>query len=267
MKKLFISDLDGTLLKIGNEYSAGVSEENKNIIQKYIANGNLFAIASARGHKYLPVISEMLGFTPDYIGGNGTELIIEGKSEMFYLDFGFYSLLKQAVVKDSLSATVILQTEKASYCEDRDAYPFGFENPLHTPDMFKFSEHPVPEDFSVERPISIAVFVEPERMELVKQKLRDRFSSQVEIVSSDIDLINITPKGCTKASGILRLMEYYELKIDDVGVVGDSDNDVNMFDVTKFSYCMDHSEDFVKNRASKIVKSVAEALVDFADLN
>ena len=267
MKKLFVSDLDGTLLKIGNEYSAGVSEENRKIIQKYIANGNLFAIASARGHQYLPVISDMLGFTPDYIGGNGTELIIEGKSEIFYLDFGFYSLLKQAVVKDSLSATVILHTEKASYCEDRDAYPFGFENPLHTPSMFSFSEHPVPEDFSVERPISIAVFVEPERMELVKQKLRDRFSSQVEIVSSDIDLINITPKGCTKASGILRLMEYYELKIDDVGVVGDSDNDVNMFDVTKFSYCMDHSEDFVKNRASKIVKSVAEALVDFADLN
>ena len=133
MKKLFVSDLDGTLLKIGNDYSAGVSEENKNIIQKYIANGNLFAIASARGHQYLPVISEMLGFTPDYIGGNGTALVIDGKVEISYLDFGFYSLLKQAVIKDSLSATVILHTENASYCEDRDAYPFGFENPLHTP--------------------------------------------------------------------------------------------------------------------------------------
>ncbi len=263
MKKLFVSDLDGTLLKIGNDYSAGVSEENRNIIQKYIANGNLFAIASARGHQYLPVISEMLGFTPDYIGGNGTALVVDGKVEMSYLDYGFYSLLKQAVIKDSLSATVILHTEKASYCEDRDAYPFGFENPLHTPSMFKFSEHPVPEDFSEERPISIAVFVEPERMELVKQKLRDRFSSQVEIVSSDIDLINITPKGCTKASGILRLMEYHGLHIDDVGVVGDSDNDVNMFEVTSFSYCMDHSEEAVKNKASKVVESVAHALNDF----
>ena len=34
MKKLFVSDLDGTLLKIGNDYSAGVSEENKNIREK-----------------------------------------------------------------------------------------------------------------------------------------------------------------------------------------------------------------------------------------
>ena len=61
MKKLFVSDLDGTLLKIGNHYSAGVSEENRKIIQKYIANGNLFAIASARGHQYLPVISDDTG--------------------------------------------------------------------------------------------------------------------------------------------------------------------------------------------------------------
>ncbi|MBR5208107.1 MAG: HAD hydrolase family protein, partial [Erysipelotrichaceae bacterium] len=91
MKKLFVSDLDGTLLKIGNDYSAGVSEENKNIIQKYIANGNLFAIASARGHKYLPVISEMLGFTPDYIGGNGTVLVSDGQMQMFYLEDDFYS--------------------------------------------------------------------------------------------------------------------------------------------------------------------------------
>ena len=128
MKKLFVSDLDGTLLKIGNEYSAGVSEENRKIIQKYIANGNLFAIASARGHQYLPVISEMLGFTPDYIGGNGTVLVSDGQMLMFYLEDDFYSLLKQTVIEDSLSATVILHTEKASYCESRDAYPFGFEN-------------------------------------------------------------------------------------------------------------------------------------------
>lgn len=267
MKKLFVSDLDGTLLKIGNEYSAGVSEENRKIIQKYIANGNLFAIASARGHQYLPVISDMLGFTPDYIGGNGTVLVSDGQMLMFYLEDDFYSLLKQTVIEDSLSATVILHTEKASYCESRDAYPFGFENPLHTPSMFRFSENPVPEDFSEEKAVNIAVFVEPERMEEVKQKLRDKFSHLVEIVSSDLDLINITPKGCTKGNGILKLMEKHHLKIEDVGVVGDSDNDVNMFEVTRFSYCMDHSEEIVKNKASKVVKSVAEALIDFAGLN
>ncbi|MBR5290296.1 MAG: HAD family phosphatase [Erysipelotrichaceae bacterium] len=265
MKKLFVSDLDGTLLKIGNEYSAGVSEENRKIIQKYIANGNLFAIASARGHQYLPVISDMLGFTPDYIGGNGTMLVSDGQLQMFYFEDDFYSLLKQTVIEDSLSATVILHTEKASYCENRDAYPFGFENPLHTPGMFRFAEHPVPADFSEERPVNIAVFVEPERMEEVKLKLRQKFSHLVEIVSSDLDLINITPKGCTKGSGILRLMEKHGLKIENVGVVGDSDNDVNMFEVTKFSYCMDHSEEIVKNKASKVVKSVGEALIDFAE--
>ena len=187
--------------------------------------------------------------------------------QMFYLEDDFYSLLKQTVIEDSLSATVILHTEKASYCESRDAYPFGFENPLHTPSMFRFSENPVPEDFSEEKAVNIAVFVEPERMEEVKQKLRDKFSHLVEIVSSDLDLINITPKGCTKGNGILKLMEKHHLKIEDVGVVGDSDNDVNMFEVTRFSYCMDHSEEIVKNKASKVVKSVAEAIIDFAGLN
>ena len=133
MKKLFVSDLDGTLLKIGNEYSAGVSKENKEIIQKYTSSGSIFAIASARAENYLSVMEQMLGFTPDYIGGNGTAVVCDGQIERSYLDSEFYSQLKQAMRNHRLYASVILHTEQASYLEKRDAYPFGFENPLHTP--------------------------------------------------------------------------------------------------------------------------------------
>lgn len=262
MKKLFVSDLDGTLLKIGNEYSAGVSKENKEMIQKYTSSGNIFAIASARGENYLSVMEQMLGFTPDYIGGNGTAVVCDGQIERSYLDSEFYSQLKQAMRNHRLYASVILHTEQASYLEKRDAYPFGFENPLHTPEMFIHNSSCVP-DLTKERPISIAVFVEPENMKQMKIKLRELFKNQVEIVSSDIDLINITPKGCTKGNGILKLMKKYGLDQNQVAVVGDSENDVDMFRITPHSYCMDHSEQAVKERAAHIVSSVAEALTDF----
>lgn len=262
MKKLFVSDLDGTLLKIGNSLSAGVSLENRRCIHEFVKAGNVFAIASARGEQYVDSIERMLGLRPDFIGHNGTTLMIGGTVLKQYFPSQFYFSVKQALEDEHLHATVILHTEKASYLEKKDAYPFGFDNPLHTTAMLRNNLEVLP-DLEEEKTLGIALFVEPERMEFVKQRMKELFSEEAEVVSSDLDLINLSPKGCTKGNGVLRLMEHYGLSPQDVAVIGDSDNDVNMFEVTEHSYCMDHSEDAVKKKAAHVVASVEEAVIDF----
>ena len=52
-KKLFVTDLDGTLLKIGNELSKGVSEENRLALSLFVNKGNYVALASARPVNYI----------------------------------------------------------------------------------------------------------------------------------------------------------------------------------------------------------------------
>ena len=49
MLKLLVTDLDGTLLKIGNELSAGISDENREALTGFVREGGHVAIASSRG--------------------------------------------------------------------------------------------------------------------------------------------------------------------------------------------------------------------------
>ena len=49
MLKLLVTDLDGTLLKIGNELSAGISDENREALTAFVNEGGHVAIASSRG--------------------------------------------------------------------------------------------------------------------------------------------------------------------------------------------------------------------------
>ena len=47
MLKLLVTDLDGTLLKIGNELSAGISDENREALTAFVNEGGHVAIASS----------------------------------------------------------------------------------------------------------------------------------------------------------------------------------------------------------------------------
>lgn len=49
MLKLLVTDLDGTLLKIGNELSAGISDENREALTAFVNEGGHVAIASSPG--------------------------------------------------------------------------------------------------------------------------------------------------------------------------------------------------------------------------
>ena len=57
MLKLLVTDLDGTLLKIGNELSAGISDENREALTAFVNEGGHVAIASSRGADAQTLIS------------------------------------------------------------------------------------------------------------------------------------------------------------------------------------------------------------------
>ena len=71
------------------------------------------------------------------------------------------------------------------------------------------------------------------------------------------------PFGCSKGNGIKELAKFYNIDLCDVAVVGDSNNDVNMFEITSNSYCMDHADEEVSKHANHIVKDVAQAIKEF----
>lgn len=264
MKKLFVSDLDGTLLKIGNEYSAGISEENRKAIASFVKAGNIFAIATARGLDYLNEAEPILGFRPDFIGQNGTAMFYGNHTSMKYVDIALFEELCDVCEKQDLRATIAFHmANQGNYLLHRKYYPYNAQHALHDAAFMDGFHQLLPEHMTIENISGITVFVEEERLVSVRDLLKAHFQGRLEVVSSDVDLINVTPLGCTKGNGVKELMKHYGLHECDVAVIGDSDNDISMLQAVDHSYCMDHSEPEVKAVARKTVSSVAQAIHDF----
>lgn len=262
-KKLFISDLDGTLLKIGDEYSKGVSDENRQAILDYIAGGNLFGIASARDN-YLNEISPVLGFVPYYIGGNGSVIIVGDEIDRIYLKKGVFERTLEYIREHHIDASVLYGTTAGEYISDYDHYPNNCDSIKRPKGVF--DKLPLLDKDDDGICYSIAILVRSEELDICQKGLKKHLEGWAEVVSSDTDLININPLNCTKGNGVLRLTEKLGIDIKNVGVIGDSDNDISMFDITANSFVMDHASDNVRKHAKYTVKNVKEALEIFERL-
>lgn len=83
-------------------------------------------------------------------------------------------------------------------------------------------------------------------------KLNIRFWDDAHYVVSEI----YSPK-TTKANGLKRIMDYYNIPFEKTISIGDGHNDIEMFNVTKYSVAMANSHKLLLEHASKITKSVA----------
>lgn len=67
--------------------------------------------------------------------------------------------------------------------------------------------------------------------------------------------IEVTPKGCSKSSGLAFYLEYNKISSDNILVVGDSGNDISMFEAYQpTSFCMAHSPKDVQKHAAHIIQ-------------
>ena len=73
-------------------------------------------------------------------------------------------------------------------------------------------------------------------------------------------MLDVSPVGINKGSGILELAWAAGIHKDEIAVVGDNENDLSMFKVIPLSYCIDHAAPAIQAQASCSVATVAQAL-------
>ena len=120
------------------------------------------------------------------------------------------------------------------------------------------------ENYDLDRICSrLLVLIHPDNVEKVKADIKSLYGDEYEIVSSDIDNIDIVRKGCSKGNGIKMLQEYYGILFNNSGAIGDSENDIAMFDEVKYSYAMNNAIPITKSKAKQTIESVGKAIIDF----
>lgn len=102
---------------------------------------------------------------------------------------------------------------------------------------------------------------------LVRYQLKDDY----DVLKVSKGWAEIMPKGVNKGSGVLRVMEHYNILPKEVLVFGDGENDLSMFDVTSNSFAPENALKTVKKKANYhcpanyedgVAKVVASYLLD-----
>ncbi len=95
---------------------------------------------------------------------------------------------------------------------------------------------------------------EAEYVTSIMAELSERFAD-CELVRPVPRAIEFSPKGITKGSCLEKLMKDENIGVDEVLVIGDGENDIDMFSKVKYSIAMGNAESYVKAEAYDLTLS------------
>ena len=259
--KLFVTDMDGTLLYSQRNVTDGV----KAAIKKAVDAGVIFTVATGRMHiSALPHVKD-LGVNVPIITYNGALVKTVDGEELFasYLD----RKLVEELVEFAESRNLYIQiysNEKLYYREENDKSAYyrcaaGVNGNPVGDELGKFMDN-VPK---------LLIMVDtPEEGDKVVDAISEQFGGRIEAVKSTPVYIELIKPGVNKATAIARLAEKYNIPMDSVLAIGDSNNDLTMIQAAGFGVAMGNANENVKKIAEYEVADcdhdgVAEAIERF----
>ncbi len=256
MKHIFVSDLDGTLLKSGEQK---LSQETLETISKVVQSGNVFVIASARGYNELkeffaPVLHDIY-----FICENGALIQYKGKT-----------LHRQELSKEHVSE-MVEQIEK-----------YGMEwlvagvHTIYTKGSFreieeyrkrrKLNQMKITTLCDIKEEIlRISIFFTSEVNSVVGLELRSMLREDAYISYQDGLWTDIIHSKANKGKALTWLLREIKLSRENVVAFGDNLNDIEMLHVATIPYVMSNAREELKklfpNQTESVLKVINEKLL------
>lgn len=280
MIKLIASDLDGTLLDEPNR----ISKINLDAIEYAYQKGAKFCFSTGRDLQSVKDITCLLNHKPVLLLGNGSEVYDEDENLVFQNFFNNKYLEEVCEIMNKHDVPHMIFTTDGFYTTT---------NPVEVRRRFierigKIKNQEMAHIFAtnMDKPCNNLVQIE-DIQEFAKtkkvlkvegfhynskpvedvKKVLEKFTelSHLSTGKNNVEVTNLT---ATKGLALKRYCEYANIKEDEVMVVGDSHNDLSMFELFKYSFAPENSIQEIKNFAYKVVKScdehgVSQAIYEF----
>ncbi len=263
-------DLDGTLFYPPKRFKM-ISKENQRFLRRFIGDGGKVVLVSGRNLYTAEKISELLGHDFDVIGCNGAFVLSGGhyvKESFFERDLASHLIEKVApeygvrlIMLFTKHRNIVMPFTGVSHFTGMcySLYQFAqmaYRDPVIRSDRAFHEEIGKGEIYKIMYFFGIAGPA-IEKAKESNKRLREEYPCAEWSWSRQS--IEITPKDCSKAAGIAAYLDYNKIDEDNVWVVGDSGNDISMFEAyKKHSFCMEHSPDAVKKHAAHVVRRFHE---------
>lgn len=250
--KVIASDLDGTLLQNGIRT---LREDIVPAIRDYCERGGIFLPASGRQYNSLRRLFEGVEDQIDYIAENGC--LVFHKGELIYkasMDRQAGYELIDAITKID-GAEVIVSGVHCNYIRRCDTKFYDYitnfvKNKVTLVDDFT----EVPEDF-----FKISAYSELGTY-LFEDILKEKFSDDLNVVTSGNCWTDVMPKGIHKGSGIEILSEKTGIPLSEFAALGDHYNDLEMLTAVGHPACVDNAKPEIMSICERHMESGADLL-------
>lgn len=248
MIRLFVSDIDGTLLPDGQQ---DLPDAYFDKIKALTREGVLFCAASGRQYSSLQRLFAPVRDDIAYITQNGSSVIY--KEEILYSS----SLTKEdsdQLVRDTYAipgAQVMYCTDTVAYCGENDHELYDLM--LH---QFRFNTKMVPNPLDIPMPcVKFSLYLRDHLQEKCQPYFIPRWSATHELVVIAPHFISIMKKGTNKGTALRGLMERLGISPDEAVACGDNGNDIAMLREVTHSVAVANAQEEVGRICRHIVPS------------
>lgn len=233
-RKIVFFDIDGTIYK----FIGGIPKDTMESIRKLKKNGHIPVLCT--GRTKIMIYDEFLEPGFDYIiGGAGTYLEMEGKQIFNYemesreiekVTKGFVKYGFSPVIEGRDDIYVEYINEKRSPRANKIIHNYRKNLGRHCRDIYDTEEIAASKISGAFMPGS-----NPDG-------IREEFGDSFTVIDHNGDLLELVPKGFSKATGIEFLINKLGISIEDTYAFGDSFNDLEMLQYVKYGVAMGNSD-------------------------
>ena len=267
MIKVIATDLDGTLFDPRKRISM-ICQQSKRFLERFISDGGKLLLVTGRNQYIIGKFTKKTGISADFVGCNGSVVYSQNKLiKSTSFDREELKSLLSDIRRDYNPPMVLLMSKKRNLVFTRtdvsrttNILYFIYEITLGTyRDPWIRSDKVFYEELEEGDVYKVMILFGLSKEKIVQAKEANKVL-RVKYPNAEFSwtnqLIEISPKGCSKKDGIEFYLDYNKIPRDNVLVVGDSGNDISMFEAWKGqSFCMEHSRPEVKKHATHIIKN------------
>ncbi|CDQ20384.1 hypothetical protein SAMN05192559_105354 [Halobacillus karajensis] len=256
MIKMFVTDLDGTLL--GADHY--IKNEDIDALKQMIEDGTPLTVASGRMDHEIAEVLKRVGVNGHRVSQNGAFVFNDENTQIHAKTFEneLAQRIVQAIDQEPMVKTV--STADQTFTKESNKYTDMisaqmFHDIIINPELNDQVGKTV-------TPSKITLHGKEEDVVRAAEMVKQQFGEEIDSFISHETCVDMMPKSINKQSGLRQLIESLGIQADEIACVGDSFNDVSMFQMTPHSYAMSTAHDEVRSYAETVVDHVHEAIED-----
>lgn len=225
---LLVSDFDDTLVNRKKQ----LPERTKQALEWFVSQGGLFTLASGRGLESVRLQAPGLPIGAPVIVANGTQIYDLRRERLL-----FEACFQETVKKDFAETLEAFPTSAVEVFGAGQLYAVrpNEVTKVHLEVTGQHAQVAALED--IPTPWVYAKFEDThEHLEEMQRWMKEQFGSRYGIFFSHPMLLEITPGGCNKGTGVIKLAELLDIDRANLYCAGDNENDLAMLEAAAVGF-------------------------------